>query len=295
MHANERSKERLRNPSKGVQFMNRTKTCRHIASVAPLLSLSCILACSSAGPLDDEPYQESGPPHEIVLEAKWSDTGRFQLLRDESGHLGMAVTGIIGKDDPRAAGKLIQPSFVETYRSLLPNDAVPPRLAALEARRSPVAAPTDRAPVVERDPSDAALPAEQTVCEPPVNCAFIDTVCHDWVLMKCSFHRLGRCSSGGPGSGNQTPGDSIIISSTICPTANDVSFYWNEATVNGSHALTGVTGSGFIANADSWGWHVWWNGYPCARPHLWLPVGAEVGISSHFKVPQPCAQGEISE
>jgi hypothetical protein len=122
--------------------MNGMKTCRHVATIASLLSLPCILACSSAGP-HDESNPESQISHAVLFEAKWSDTGRFQILNDESGHMGMAVTGINGKDDPHAVGKLVGPSFVDTYRSLLPNKSVPPLLEALEARRSHVVASTD--------------------------------------------------------------------------------------------------------------------------------------------------------
>ena len=260
--------------------MNRPKTCRHIANAASLLSLPCILACSSAGPLDDKSYQESGTPHEIVLEAKWSDTGRFQVVRDESGRLGMAVTGIIGKDDPRAVSKFVQPSFVDTYRSLLPKEAVPPLLAALDARRSPIVATTDQAPVVKLDPIDTALASQS---------GFIDTVCHNFSLMSCSVHTPMVCTWRATTNFVET------TDSNVCPSNSDASFFWNMMNATSSHALSGVSGSGYAANPNSWGWHSWWTGYPCAPPHLWNASTGELGVTNHRRVAQPCVQGEISE
>jgi hypothetical protein len=267
----------------GDQIMNGMKTCRHIATVASLLSVPCILACSSAGPGDDESNPESQVPNAVLFEAKWSDTGLFQILNDESGHMGMAVTGVKGKDDPGAVGKFGGPSFVDAYRSLRPNESVPPLLKALEARRSSVVAPTDQSQVVKPDPIDTALPAEQP------NSSEVVTICKNWVLMACSYH-AAICCARGP---NANFKDCIH---NVCPSNSDVSFFDNtDMSTTGSHALSGVSGSGFAASPHTWGWHQWWMGYPCAFPHLWNPVAGNFGVTTHQRRPQPCLQGEISE
>jgi hypothetical protein len=264
--------------------MNRMKTCRHIATVASLLSLPCIWACSSAGPRDDESNPESQVPNAVLFEAKWSDTGRFQILNDESGHMGMAVTGIKGKDDPGAVGKLGGPSFVDTYRSLLPNESVPPLLKALEARRSSVIAPTDQSQVVKLDPIDTALPAEQP------NSSEAVTICADWALMACSIH-LAKCCHGRPDRNFlQCPG------TLLCPNNSDVSFFDNtERNTTSGHALSGVSGSGFAVSPNTWGWHQWWMGYPCSIPELWNSAPGWLALTTNRRNPRPCVQGEISE
>ena len=264
--------------------MNRMKICRYVANAASLLSLPCILGCSSAGPGDDESNPESQKPHAVLFEAKWSDTGRFQILNDESGHMGMAVTGVNGKDDPRAVGKLAGPSFVDTYRSLLPNESVPPLLKALEARRLSVVVPTDQSQVVKLDPIDTALPAES-------NSSHV-AICEDYVLMACSSHRMFCCMR----TPHPSPNFAECQFNLVCPSNSDVSFFDNiNMNTNSSHALSGVSGSGFLAPANQWGWHQWWTGYPCARPHIWNAVAGDMGVSTHRRVPQPCLQGEISE
>jgi hypothetical protein len=272
----------IRKPSKGEQIMNGMKTCRHVATIASLLSLPCILACSSAGP-HDESNPESQISHAVLFEAKWSDTGRFQILNDESGHMGMAVTGINGKDDPHAVGKLVGPSFVDTYRSLLPNKSVPPLLEALEARRSHVVAPTDESQVGKLDPLDTALPTA------PSNSPEDAPICFNFTLMACSSHRARCCAEG--------TGVIFIECPTrlVCPGNGDVSFFDNMINTNSSHALSGVSGSGFVASANTWGWHQWWAGYPCARPHMWNATGGDMNVTTHEKISRPCVQGEIPE
>jgi hypothetical protein len=256
------------------------KICRHVTNVVSLLSLSSIWACSSAGQQDDGAYAENGPPNEVVFEAKWSDTGRFQIVRDASGHLGMAVTGVIGKDDPSAASKLVRSSWVDTYRALLPNQSVPRGLAALEAKRARVVAQTDRAPLAKVEPTEAAFAPDQS--------SFLNATCKDFWLMACSVHVDVDCN-------HSDSTNFIETTANVCPSNSDVSFFWNAVNDTGSHALSGVSGSGYGVSAYTWGWHSWWTGYSCAKAHMWNSVSGELGVTNHYRQPMPCARTESPE
>jgi len=258
--------------------MNHVNDFKQAVTVASLLSSSCILACSSSAPRDVVNSNNSNQLDEtsqaIVFEAHYSDSGLLQILSDEAGHLSMAVTGAIGKDDHVAIGNLVSPSFVETYQHLLPNTAVPHLLVELEARRTPITKP----PATIERPATIEPPDQIPVVMSESD--FLTNTCHNF-SGHCSVQVVADCAYADNTTFRET-------TESICPAAGDWSLFWNDAATTGEHGLVYQGGSGFNVSAYTWGYHYWWAGYSCRLPYLWNVSGGNLGVTAHWRVPQPC-------
>jgi hypothetical protein len=262
----------------------RTSTCVFILSACA--AAGCSQEIEGSAPSGNVWVNEGSEALQVAFEDFYSATGRMRIYRNLKGEVAMSVTGAIGKDDPAAIRKGIDPSFVVTYQNLHGVAKVPDRLIALEKERQPVRTRPAEARLAEARLAEARAPELPLGSEDET--AFRNATCHTF------------CNVGGwkqvPAGCTFVANDTWVHAPFAWPHRletyeGDVSFFWNMTSGGAHHSLWHQTFhyNNYPIASFNWGWNNWPASNPPGYPYLSKDSGSgELGVTTHWAFGGAC-------
>jgi hypothetical protein len=255
-----------------ARMIIRTNTWLFILSA--LAAAGCTQEVGVDGPSGDVQVGEGSEALQVAFEDFYSETGRLRIYRNVSGDVSMSVTGAIGKDDPVAVGKLIDPSFVVTYQNLRHGVVkVPERLVALEKERKPI-----QTRPAEMLPTELPLTGEDQT-------GFLNATCHNF----CNLAGSGELRPRGCPFVSNDSWVHVTFSDEnqrLWPDQGDISFFWNMRAVGAHHSVWHATWhyNNYPIPPWNWGWDNWPASNPSGFPFLSADSGSgELGTTTHWR------------